>query len=148
MIRSDSDRVDDLMDSMQDEKEIHDQISNAISRGYGDAMDEVSSKRRCTIIIIKLLYITMEYSYLVSSIYADLSPIITYNCFIRFQDELEQELEELLALDLQESEAAAAKTVYMAPPEPSLNLPSVPTTVLPKVIRLFSLALSLLSLHL
>lgn len=85
---------------------------------------------------------------MVSSIYADLSPIITYNCFIRFQDELEQELEELLALDLQESEAAAAKTVYMAPPEPSLNLPSVPTTVLPKVMRLFSLALSLLSLHL
>ena len=82
LIRSDSDRVDDLMDSMQDEKEIHDQISNAISRGYGDAMDEVSSERRCTIIIIKLLHITMEYSYLVSSIYADLSPIITYNCFI------------------------------------------------------------------
>lgn len=54
------------------------------------------------------------------------------------QDELEQELEDLLALDLQESEAAAAKTAYMAPPEPSLNLPSVPTNVLPKVIRFVS----------
>lgn len=58
LIRSDSDRVDDLMDSMQDEKEIHDQISNAISRGYGDAMDEVSSKRRCNdgILILGHLY--------------------------------------------------------------------------------------------
>jgi hypothetical protein len=41
------------MDSMQDEKEIHDQISNAISRGYGDAMDEVSRKRM-TVTTIKM----------------------------------------------------------------------------------------------
>ena len=38
---SDSDRVDDLMDAMQDEKDIHDQISDAISRGHGDALDDV-----------------------------------------------------------------------------------------------------------
>lgn len=39
---SDSDRVDDLMDAMQDEKDIHDQISDAISRGHGDVLDDVS----------------------------------------------------------------------------------------------------------
>ena len=39
---SDSDRVDDLMDAIQDEKDIHDQISDAISRGHGDVMDDVS----------------------------------------------------------------------------------------------------------
>ena len=38
---SDSDRVDDLMDAMQDEKDIHDQISDAISRGHGDALEDV-----------------------------------------------------------------------------------------------------------
>ena len=30
------------MDAMQDEKDIHDQISDAISRGHGDVMDDVS----------------------------------------------------------------------------------------------------------
>lgn len=49
------------------------------------------------------------------------------------QDELEDELNALLALDLEEAEAAAAATpTYMAPAPslPSLNLPSAPTTAL------------------
>lgn len=39
---SDSDRVDDLMDAMQEERETHDQISNALMRGAGDIGDDVS----------------------------------------------------------------------------------------------------------
>lgn len=49
-ISRDSDRVDDLMDAMQDEKDIHDQISDAISRGHGDAIDDVSTLFLCNLI--------------------------------------------------------------------------------------------------
>ena len=49
------------------------------------------------------------------------------------KDELEDELNALLALDLEEAEAAAAAApTYTAPAPsmPSLNLPSAPTTAL------------------
>ena len=54
-----------------------------------------------------------------------------------YQDDLENELAELMALDMQESEATAAKTVYTAPqPQTSLNLPSVPTSII-KVMKYY-----------
>jgi hypothetical protein len=60
--------------------------------------------------------------------------IFTYFIIPSFsQDELEDELNALLALDLEEAEAAAAATpTYTAPAPslPSLNLPSAPTTAL------------------
>jgi hypothetical protein len=40
---SDSDKVDDMMDAMQEERDIHDAISEAISRPAQDMFDDVSS---------------------------------------------------------------------------------------------------------
>ena len=61
--------------------------------------------------------------------------MVLSHCIISIftQEDLEEELNALLALDLEESEAAAAATpTYFAPAPslPSLNLPSAPTTAL------------------
>lgn len=101
------------MDAMQDEKDIHDQISDAISRGHGDVLDDVSPS------LDPLLNFSMIFS----------NAVILYH----IQEDLEEELNALLALDLEEAEAAAAAApTYYAPPPtlPSLNLPSAPTTAL------------------
>ncbi len=38
----DADKIDDLMDAMQEEKDVADQISDAIARPAGDLFDDVS----------------------------------------------------------------------------------------------------------
>lgn len=52
-IYSDSDKVDDMMDAMQEERDIHDAISEAISRPAQDMFDDV----RLTMYHISYTYI-------------------------------------------------------------------------------------------
>lgn len=51
------------MDDMEEENDIHDQISNAISRGHGDPLDDVS---------IHSIPIHLKYSYFISLLSSDL----------------------------------------------------------------------------